>query len=231
MAALKARDRLILALDVNSLEEAIGVLNVVGDSVHRVKIGPRLFALGGLAFVQEVIQRGYQVFLDLKLHDIPNTVASAVDVFASTGLWALTVHAAGGEEMMKRASETRGGVNILAVTVLTSLGEDQWDRVCPGCSMDEALSHRAGLAQQSGVQGVVCSPRDLKLVKQKAPNLFTVVPGIRMPGENRHDQARVMGPSQAIKEGADFLVIGRPILEAQDKRSRVEHIVETMEVY
>ncbi|MCX7828656.1 MAG: orotidine-5'-phosphate decarboxylase [Thermanaerothrix sp.] len=230
MVELSARDRLILALDVNSLDEAKGILDGIGESVTKVKIGPRLFAMGGLAFVGDVIRRGYQVFLDLKLHDIPNTVASAVEIFASAGLWALTVHAAGGEEMMRRASKLRGGTNILAVTVLTSLGEDQWERICPGCAMDAALVCRAKLAEQSGVQGLVCSPRDLRLVRGAAPNLFTVVPGIRIPGEDSHDQARVMGPSQAVKEGADFLVVGRPILEAQDRRSRIEQIVEMMEV-
>lgn len=227
---MDARDRLVLALDLESPRGCLELLGRVGDRIGRVKVGPRIFALGGLGFIRELVDGGYRVFLDLKLHDIPNTVALAVEALASHRIWALTVHAAGGFEMMRRAVECRGDMDILAVTVLTSLGEDVWAQVSPGCPMGDAIAYRARLAHRAGVQGLVCSPLDLEIVTSAAPGLATVVPGIRFQGGEVHDQARVMGPREAVASGASFLVVGRAILESPDPAGTIESMVEMMEV-
>jgi len=227
---MNGKERLILALDTPGTKEGLALLDRLKAPWMKVKVGPRLFALGGETFLRDLQERGHRVFLDLKLHDIPNTVAQAVEVYARWGLWALTVHTSGGETMMRRAREAAGtDLLLLGVTVLTSLDGPEWEAVHPGCSLERALSGRAALARESGLGGVVCSPRDLTLVREAAPGLVTVVPGIRLPGDGTQDQARVDTPAAAMGRGADYLVVGRSILGAADPQSAAERVLGSME--
>ena len=180
---------LILALDVATPDAAREFLDRLDKATPYVKIGPRLYAMGGLPFVKEIIARGYNVFLDLKLHDIPNTVASAVEPLSEAGLWALTIHTSGGYEMMARSvamrDKTGSAMKLFGITVLTSLGGELWSDVHPACDMNEALIGRAETAERAGLDGIVCSPLDLELLQGRAKKLLRIVPGIRCRGARR----------------------------------------------
>lgn len=233
MKQAKQNPPLILALDVKTLFEAMSFLEKLENLIGYVKIGPRLFALGGLPFVKWVCEKGYSVFLDLKLHDIPNTVREAVEIFCDQGLWALTLHTAGGRKMLSDAVMARDRADssllLFGVTVLTSLDSLSWLEVHPSCPMEEALLKRASICIESGMDGLVCSPTDLKIVrKATADRGLFVVPGIR-PVPAMDDQSRTGTPRGAMKDGADFLVVGRPILQADDPRSTVQEFFREME--
>lgn len=220
---------LILALDVEKPGDIFPLLDELQGELRYVKIGPRLYFQGGRELIRQLVDGGYKVFLDLKLHDIPNTVGMGVEVLSDLGIWALTIHTSGGIPMMARAREAarkNGETLILGVTVLTSLAGEDWDRVHPELSLERALQARAEAAQEAGIDGVVCSPLDLQLVRS-ACNLLTVVPGIR-PASMGDDQARVATPATAIASGADFLVVGRPILKAPDRHQAVREIKRSM---
>lgn len=216
----KGKCGLIAAVDTHTLDGARTFLKRLDKATEYVKIGPRLYALGGRAFVSEVVDMGYSLFLDLKLHDIPNTVAMACEALAGLGLWALTVHTSGGYEMMSRAVQARDNagsdMKLLGITVLTSLGGQLWDEVHPDCDIDKVLAARTVAAERAGLNGIVCSPLDLELLKGKAPELLRVVPGIRVEKVSTEDQARVAAPKSAARGGANYIVVGRPILEAAD---------------
>lgn len=224
---------LIAAVDTHTLDEARSFLERLDKATEYVKIGPRLYALGGREFVREVIDMGYSLFLDLKLHDIPNTVAMACEPLADLGLWALTIHTSGGGEMMTRAVQARdragSGMKLLGITVLTSLGGQMWDETHPGCDMDKALIARAEAAGRAGLDGIVCSPLDLDLLRGKAPGLLRVVPGIRTEKVSTEDQARVATPRSAARAGAGYIVVGRPILEAADPIKAVGEILAALQ--
>ncbi len=225
---------LILALDAATLEEARQVLDRVGPEPDLVKIGPRLFALGGAEFLAEVRGMGKRVFLDLKLHDIPNTVALAVDVLARMDLWALTLHTAGGAEMLTAAVQARdkasSALMLLGVTVLTSVDDKSWQEVVPaGGKVFEAVLSRAGLVARVGLDGLVCSPLEVGSIREKVGRgIKTVVPGIRL-GDGSDDQRRVASPGAAVAAGADYLVVGRPILAAPDPAEATKMILKDME--
>ncbi|GAB6280658.1 MAG: orotidine-5'-phosphate decarboxylase [Thermovirga sp.] len=229
----KMNNRIILAADLRTPCEAEPLLDQLGEHLVHVKIGPRLFASGGMAFVDRVIGMGFKVFLDLKLHDIPNTISSAVDFFASKGIWAITLHSSGGLSMLEAAASvnrTKGGeMMLLGVTVLTSLDSKGWNEVNPGCDMVQALKSRASLCAEAGMDGLVCSPTDLPLI---APglggSLKLVVPGIR-DGDNLDDQRRTASIEEALHMGADYLVIGRPILKAVSPGEALKDIITRME--
>ena len=225
--------RLIVALDVPTPDDARSFLDRLEGATEYIKIGPRLYAMGGVPFVRELIARGCSVFLDLKLHDIPNTVASAVEPLSELGLWALTLHTSGGYEMMARsvAARDRTGskTNLLGITVLTSLGGELWSDVHPGCDMKEALSSRAETAERAGLDGIVCSPLDLELLKGKAGRLMRVVPGIRAKKVSTEDQTRVATAKDAAAAGASYIVVGRPILEAPDPVAAAKRIISELE--
>ena len=229
----KRKCGLILALDVPAPDVARDFLDKLDRAAQYVKIGPRLYAMGGLPFVKEIIARGYDVFLDLKLHDIPNTVASAVEPLADAGLWALTLHTSGGYEMMARSVAMRDKVGsatmLLGITVLTSLGGELWSDAHPGCDMNEALVSRAKTAERAGLDGIVCSPIDLTLLSGHAKNLLRVVPGIRAKRVSTEDQTRVATAADAAKAGASYIVVGRPILEAADPIAATTDILKTLE--
>lgn len=223
---------LILALDLPTVDEAKNFLDKLERATRYVKIGPRLYALGGSKFVREVIDAGYEVFLDLKLHDIPNTVASAVEPLAELGLWALTLHTSGGFEMMSRSvamrDKTGSKMKLLGITVLTSLGGELWSDVHPACDMETALASRAIVAERAGMDGIVCSPLDLETLKGKAQKLLRVVPGIRAKRVESEDQTRVATAAEAAERGADYIVVGRPIVQAEDPVAAAENILQEL---
>ncbi|MDT8284029.1 MAG: orotidine-5'-phosphate decarboxylase [Thermovirgaceae bacterium] len=225
--------KIILAADLSSPSEAEDLLDLLREDLVHVKIGPRLFASGGIPFVNRVIRMGFKVFLDLKLHDIPNTVSSAVDYFASQGIWALTIHSAGGAAMLQaaRSANRFAGDEMLlfGVTVLTSLAPSSWDEVNPGCSLQEALKNRAAICSACKMDGIVCSPTDLPLlVPDFGGRLKMVVPGIR-DNAGGDDQMRTASPEDALKMGADYLVVGRPIIRANSPAKALQEMTERVE--
>ncbi|MGC9372916.1 MAG: orotidine-5'-phosphate decarboxylase [Thermovirgaceae bacterium] len=223
---------LILALDFENVDTVRRFLDSWGDRVTFIKIGPGLFARGGIPFIVELMGGGWKVFLDLKLHDIPNTVAGAVKVLSSEGVWAVTLHTSGGRDMMSAAAkECRDGTPLLfGVTVLTSLDQGSWEEVHPSCPMQDALLQRAKAAKNSQMDGIVCSPRELRLFSDPAfDGLIKIVPGIRPLGyEVRDDQKRTATPIEAAREGADFVVVGRPVIQAVHPGNVIDTILEDL---
>lgn len=223
---------LIIALDLPTPDGARAFLEKLDKATPYVKIGPRLYALGGTKFAKEIIDMGYDLFLDLKLHDIPNTVASAVEPLSELGLWALTIHTSGGYEMMARSvamrDKNKSKMMLLGITVLTSLGGELWNDVHPGCDLNAALAARAETAERAGLEGIVCSPLDLELLQGKAKRLLRVVPGIRISKVSTEDQTRVATPKDAAKNGAGYIVVGRPILEAADPIKAAKNILKDL---
>lgn len=225
------RDRLIVALDVSSAAEAQKMVQRLGDAAGIYKVGLQLFTSEGPGFVKDLVASGRKVFLDLKLHDIPNTVSHAAKSAAELGVHMLTVHASGGSAMLRAAVEAAAGrVNILAVTVLTSLSSDDLNEIgVPGEITDQAL-RTAALAQNAGCQGIVSSPRELvPLRKQVGKDFLIVTPGIRPVGAETHDQQRIATPSLAIANGASHIVVGRPITHASDPANAAQTIIAEME--
>ena len=225
--------KIILAADLETTEEAEAILELLGCHLVHVKIGPRLFASGGIPFVDRVISKGFKVFLDLKLHDIPNTVSSAVDFFSARGIWALTLHSAGGSAMLKAAADAKSirssEMMLLGVTVLTSLDEEAWFEVNPCCSMEKALACRASVCLDSGMDGLVCSPSDLPLIDSAfRGRLKLVVPGIRYGGPS-DDQRRTASPEEALSLGADYIVVGRPVIKAPSPLDALRDIIKRIE--
>jgi orotidine-5'-phosphate decarboxylase len=227
---LDARERLIVALDVPSVEDAEKVVTRLGESVLFYKIGYQLAFAGGLPFAAGLIAAGKQVFLDLKLHDIGNTVEKAVQSVAQMGATFLTVHAF--PQTMKAAVEGKRGstLRILAVTVLTSYDDSDLAAAGYEMSVGELVTARAGQARDIGVDGLVCSAEEVPQLRDIAgPGMVLVTPGIRPAGSATGDQKRVMTPSQAIEAGADYLVVGRPVLEAADPKRAADTIVAEIE--
>ena len=217
--SLSPKDRLIVALDVPSAAEAQKLVAQIGDSAAIYKIGKQLFTSEGPALVRELVSSGRKVFLDLKYHDIPNTVASAVRSAADLNVAMLTVHALGGSKMLRAAAEAAGQSArkplVLAVTVLTSMAnEDLHEIGITGSAQDEVLK-LATLAQKVGIGGLVASPSELKALRQAiGQEMKIVTPGVRPAGSDKGDQARVATPADAIANGADYIVVGRPITGA-----------------
>ena len=221
---ITAKDRLIVALDVPSVAEAQALVTRLGDAVSFYKIGYQLGYAGGLPFAQELVRSGKKVFLDLKLHDIGNTVARGVESVAKLGATFLTVHAY--PQTMKAAVEARGDtLKILAVTVLTSY--DNADLADAGYSenVSQLVVRRAQQARDIGVDGLVCSAEEAAGLRSQVGSLALVTPGIRPAGAAVGDQKRIMTPARAIAAGADYLVVGRPIVEAADPKVAAESIV------
>ena len=228
--SLDARERLIVALDVPSVASAETLVTRLGDSVWFYKIGYQLAFAGGLPFAAGLIAAGKQVFLDLKLHDIGNTVTKGVESVAQLGATFLTVHAY--PQTMKAAVEGKQGsrLRILAVTVLTSY--DDADLAAAGYEMNvrELAAARAAQARDTGVDGLVCSAEEAANLRDIAgPGLVLVTPGIRPAGSATGDQKRIMTPARAIEAGADYLVVGRPIVEARDPKAAADAIVAEIE--
>jgi orotidine-5'-phosphate decarboxylase len=223
---LDPRDRLIVALDLPSVQDADAMVTRLGDAVSFYKVGYQLAFAGGLPFVDSLVRAGKRVFLDMKLHDIENTVAKGVESVAKTGVTFLTVHAY--PQTMKAAAAARNGSNlkILAVTVLTSYDDIDLAEAGYATHVEALVARRAQQAQDLGIDGLVCSPEEaspLRLVVGNA--MLFVTPGVRPVGSDPGDQKRVATPAQAIKAGADYLVVGRPITAAGDPKAAAEAIV------
>ena len=218
------RDRLIVALDLPSVEAAEAMIDRLGDAVTFYKIGYQLAYAGGLPLIGRLAGRGKKVFADLKLHDIGNTVARGVESIARTGATFLTVHAY--PQTMKAAVEARGAsLKILAVTVLTSYDDGDLHAAGYRLNVSDLVEARAQQAQVLGVDGLVCSPEEAaRLHKIVGHQMRLVTPGIRPAGAATGDQKRIMTPGRAIAAGADYLVVGRPIVEAADPRAAAEAI-------
>ncbi len=218
------RDRLIVALDLPSVEAAETMIGRLGDAVTFYKIGYQLAYAGGLPLIGRLADRGKKVFIDLKLHDIGNTVARGVESIARTGATFLTVHAY--PQTMKAAVEARGpNLKILAVTVLTSYDDDDLHAAGYRLNVSDLVEARAQQAQVLGVDGLVCSPEEAAhLHKIVGHQMCLVTPGIRPAGAATGDQKRIMTPGRAIAAGADYLVVGRPIVEAADPKAAAEAI-------
>jgi len=224
---------LLVALDVNTAAEALALADALREAVGGFKIGSRLFTAEGPAMVTQLVERGDRVFLDLKFHDIPSTVAGAVEAAARLGVWMVNVHASGGSEMMRAArtaaadGSARAGTQpplVIAVTVLTSLEQRVLHTVGVAEDVEAHVDRLARLASEAGLDGVVASPQEVVRIRRWADKRFLIVtPGIRT-GERTDDQARTAGASEALENGASYLVVGRPIIKAADPRAAAEKI-------
>ncbi|MEQ1921255.1 MAG: orotidine-5'-phosphate decarboxylase [Pyrinomonadaceae bacterium] len=235
-SAASIRDRIIVALDVDSAEKAREITRELAGNVGGFKIGLQLFTLAGPEFVRELAADGHRIFLDLKFHDIPNTVAKASVEAARLGVWMFNVHAAGGSEMMKLAVEEVDKVCaaerierplMIAVTVLTSSNAETLSETGFSGEVDEQVVRLARLAESAGIDGVVASPREVTAIKSSvaSSNFLTVTPGIRPENATIDDQKRVTTLRQALAGGSDYAVIGRPITQAADRIAVVEQMV------
>jgi orotidine-5'-phosphate decarboxylase len=216
-----AQRRLIVALDVPTANAALALVDRLENQCTWFKVGLELYVAAGPAIVEKLAARGHSIFLDLKLHDIPNTVAAAVRVAASLGVQMLTVHAAGGPAMLAAAREAAAGIatapQLLAVTVLTSMDQAQVTAIGVPRSPQDQVALLAKMGLEAGIEGFVCSPQEVATLRTlTGPAGVLVIPGIRPTGSDQGDQQRIATPAQALREGASYLVIGRPITQASD---------------
>ncbi len=224
------RQRLIVALDVSTAAAARTIVAAVGDSAHAYKVGMQLYTAEGPAIVRELVGSGHRVFLDLKYHDIPNTVSAAVREAAQLGVSMLTVHASGGGRMLRDAVEAAHAVKpellVLAVTVLTSLDGVEMGKIGLRGSVVEQVLRLAALALSNGCKGVVASALEAAPLREQFGLDFAIVtPGVRPAGSGPHDQARVVTPAEAIAAGASHIVVGRPITDASDPAAEARAIL------
>jgi len=225
------KERIIVALDTDSTEAALAAVKALSGEVGIFKVGMELFPRGGPELVRRIREAGFEVFLDLKFHDIPNTVAGAVRSAAALGVKFATVHASGGKAMLAAAADAAGGTGttVLAVTVLTSLDDADLSEVGFSVGAAEAVARLAGLAVSSGIGGIVCSAKEVAAVRSRVgKGVVLVTPGVRMPGDAAGDQKRVVTPAEAIRRGADYLVVGRPITKADDPAAAARAIAASM---
>lgn len=213
--------RVIVALDFPDAEQALAFAAGLDPEQCRLKVGFELFVAAGPALVEALVGRGFAVFLDLKFHDIPNTVAAACRAAAELGVWMINVHAGGGRRMMEAAREALAGrgerPRLIAVTVLTSMGDEDLAGVGVSRPAGDQAVYLAGLARKAGLDGVVCSAQEAAAMRARlGPDFLLVTPGIRPAGAEAGDQRRIMTPAAAVSAGADYLVIGRPITRAPD---------------
>lgn len=232
-------EKLIVALDVDSADAARKIVGELSGSVDTFKIGLQLFSAAGSTFVSELVGTGVRVFLDLKFHDIPNTVAMAGIEAARLGVWMFNVHASGGSEMMKRTVGDVGEFceksnlplpKIIGVTVLTSSDANTLSEAGIGQTVNEQVVRLARLTAKSGLHGVVASPNEIKVIRESVEdeNFLIVTPGIRPLFATNDDQRRVMTPGDAVSSGANYLVVGRPIISAPDPSFAAARILEEM---
>lgn len=223
--SIPARDRLIVALDLSDVASARAMVKRLGDAVSFYKIGYQLGFAGGLPLIGELADAGKQVFADLKLHDIGNTVARGVESLSRLGATFLTVHAYP-QTMRAAVQAEKGATKILAVTVLTSLDDDDLTESGSRFSVGDLVALRAQQAQMCGIDGLVCSPEEAARIRGIVGGAMSLVtPGIRPAGAAANDQKRIMTPARAIAAGADYLVVGRPIMDAADPKAVADAIV------
>lgn len=223
---MNASDRIICAIDTSDLEEALLLAELLSGEVGALKLGKEFFTAHGPAGLGRVAERNHRIFLDLKFHDIPNTVAGAVRSAAALGCWMLTVHASGGSEMLKAAVDAAAGApRIFAVTVLTSLDDRDLAAVGQSAPAADQVMRLARLAESAGLDGVVCSPRETAMLRSALPAEFElVVPGVRPLRADADDQKRAATPGEAVAAGADRLVVGRPITRSDDPAGAARRI-------
>jgi len=224
---------IVVALDYPTPKQAIEMAKQLDPSKCRVKVGKELFTASGPAVLEELHKMDFDVFLDLKFHDIPNTCAGAVAAAAELGVWMVNVHASGGERMMNAAAEAIVNKNnkpiLIAVTVLTSMEQSDLAGIGLDISPRQQVERLAKLARQSGMDGVVSSAQEIEMIKNLCGNEFlTVTPGIRPAGSAAGDQRRIMTPQEAVSIGGDYLVIGRPITQAEDPKQACLDIIASI---
>ena len=225
-----ARDRLIVALDVSSSADARRIVATLGESVHTFKVGKQLFTAEGPQVVRDLVSSGRKVFLDLKYHDIPNTVGAAVREATKLGASMLSVHASGGGAMLRSAVEAARDVNpavkILGVTVLTSVTDSDLEKMGVRGGVVDQVLRLAAMALANGCQGIIASAREASELRNELGNEFLIVtPGVRPAGTGHGDQARVVTPEEAISSGASYIVVGRPITHAADPAAEAKAIL------
>lgn len=214
--------KVVVALDFDDIESARKFVDQVSPELCKLKVGKEMFTLFGPEFVKALVSKGYDVFLDLKFHDIPNTVKKACKAAANLGVWMTNVHASGSLEMMQAAKQgisesTHPTTKLIAVTVLTSTDQAQLEKVVSGVTPAEQVDRLAALTHEAGLDGVVCSAKEAELLRSRyADDFLLVTPGIRPVGAELGDQKRVMTPPDAMQAGVSYLVMGRPITQAAD---------------
>ena len=235
---MNADQRLIVAIDLNTMEKVQQLVEVLDDSVNYYKVGMELFYSEGKQVITYLRGQGKDVFLDLKLHDIPNTVGQSLPALTGLGISMLNVHASGGPAMMAAAAQAvknKADVmgiarpKLIAVTVLTSINSNEWTALGYNLDLSKQVVHLAQLAQSAGLDGVVASPQEAEEIRTACGNEFIIVtPGIRPKGAAINDQSRTATPASALKNGAHHLVIGRPITAAEDPRRAAQAILQEM---
>ena len=224
---MQASDRLIVAADLSSRDEILALADEMSGIAGVIKIGLQAFVANGPSLVREVAGRGMNIFLDLKLHDIPNTVKNAIREVEKLGVMMVTVHASGGAPMLRAAVSDQ--LLVLGVTVLTSLDDEAIREIGFAGDVMSVVPRLARLAQQSGLRGVVASPLEIRAIREVCGKALTIVaPGVRPAGTDRGDQARTMTPHEAIAAGADYVVVGRPITEKKNRREAAVRIIEEL---
>lgn len=223
--------KVIVALDYNDAKSALEFVERVEPSLCKLKVGKELFTAAGPALVEELVKRNFKVFLDLKFHDIPNTVAKALQAAANLGVWMVNVHTLGGLKMLQAAAESLANIKdrplLIGVTILTSMDEEQLQSVGIESKVQDEVLKLAKLAYDYGLDGVVSSAMEANLIKKFTSSQFlTVTPGIRPSNSDLTDQVRVMTPIKALENGADYLVIGRPITKSSDPIATLTQINE-----
>lgn len=213
--------KILVALDYADRQSALQFVEKLTPNLCRLKVGKELFSVSGPEFIKELIDRGFDVFLDLKYHDIPNTVAKAIQATAKLGVWMVNVHALGGRKMMEAAREALSNCEhkplLIAVTVLTSMEQSDLNEIGLQGTPEENVLRLANLAQTAGMDGIVCSAQEVARLRQTFDaNFCLVTPGIRPEGSRNDDQKRIMTPKKAMEAGSSFLVIGRPITQSDD---------------
>ena len=228
------KNPIILALDVNSLTKAQSIVSDLKNHIGGVKLGMEFFNSFGPDGVREISKLGIPIFLDLKLHDIPITVYKTIKTLMELDIAIINVHSSGGRDMLEAAAKAKSEfkdkpTKLIAVTVLTSLDNNDIEEIGYKDNSQDLVLRLASLAKDSGLDGVVCSAKEISLIKRKlGKNFILVVPGIRLEKDNKNDQKRVMSPKKAINAGADLLVIGRPITDSKDPLKTIDNILENI---
>lgn len=225
--------RIVVALDFDDVDRCLDLVNQLDPTQVRLKVGKELFTTGGPQVVEQLVKRDFSVFLDLKYHDIPNTVAKAVKAAANLGVWMIDIHAGGGTNMMIAAREALENFQerplLIGVTVLTSMTKEDLEQIGIESEPEDQVLTLAALTQDAGLDGVVCSPKEVAPIREKIGKDFVLVtPGIRPAGSDLGDQRRVLTPKEALEIGSDYLVIGRPITAAPDPKASCEQIIASL---